>query len=426
MKTLLKSCPSITAGRYDFIQNEIHLNSIEKYHVEEANRGLQKIADGHEIEADEYESIGRFLPLLIHERAHWLDHHSTIWGLGLTTKIWKGLEAQPRIEKMGGLQRALLDEIDKIHYPDFYNAIDRAVDDSTPWIYNYSMGKLYGKDGSISSEPILFCSFFNTNEQRIVRVPLSIASMLEVNATYFEVKLKLRFLQSMKDGQREVQLAHETRELKNFIYSKEFGVYTVAAHVVANSIHETDILEALRIASVVSRICLNFPSNQFLKIKIPERYSSLWGKSAKNFLIKRNRAFLFFLIARSLVAAKVKSRTEEEVVTHVFECLEELGVNDYSIIQREALKEINLGLAEIKKIPHSFCDNYKTIFDENFAQLGLWNNDYLMENLTFPNVFLGSGEVYKLNPSLIVEVMSRDVLEDYSSFLMSFKPACLV
>ena len=80
-------------GSYDFYTALITLESLKKYHAEEALTAINSIPDFFDfkktksISIDQYVSLAKVLPLAYHEYTHFVDANSTCWGFDYLKKM---------------------------------------------------------------------------------------------------------------------------------------------------------------------------------------------------------------------------------------------------------------------------------------------------------------------------------------------------
>lgn len=78
----ISSLPNYTtAGSYCFFSQCVFLDSLSA-------KDLQNVMQFNFGDVDDHAQILKFAPLLQHEAKHWIDAHSTLWGLKLIHQIY--------------------------------------------------------------------------------------------------------------------------------------------------------------------------------------------------------------------------------------------------------------------------------------------------------------------------------------------------
>lgn len=389
----LKVCSNQVAGSYDFIEQYISFDALAVNDIQNAHKVAPR--DKTELSIDSYNSLMKVLPLMFHELNHWVDHSTTLWGIKLTLQTLQAREAIKKKETHGSVLYEFHRLISKFKYPDYYNSSFPQTDASYPWRYQYSKGLLFDRNGNPNiKEPIIFTRFSNVNNDPLMRVPFSLCSVLEVGAIYQEVKTELEFIDLLGDGVKQVELKLRKEKYLNLIYGKDFGVYNVAVHSVANSIQNTDVISALRIAAVISRVVLNFPKSQMKKINVPSKYS-VWNGSVSRMLENEDRGALFFLIADNLDVSVRDVVGWDNLIISIFKVLQNLGCDDQVQIKKEHDIEIYACLNEIEGISNEYCFNFKSIFHENYSLVDVWEPVSDFSQIYCPRMYLGDGEEFK-------------------------------
>lgn len=257
--------PNVTlAGAYWPLSNVITMDSVDSStYIEAAGDGdiSQKL---------------RVTPLLFHELRHWLDHIGTVWG---QRTLRAGCEAMAARKSNNPEEFWRILNFRRRYNSSLLSAYYTTVEDRRPtraktdlWRATPSCGLRFDSSGKQNQgSPVLFIQFDWPDGRRACRVPVSVLSLLESGATYFQLACKLGFIASMEPGAREVELADWNRNLVSEAYDPDLGVYSVAAHIIANRVKESDFHTAYKLTAGLSSVCLNLPSDIFNSFRIHDR-----------------------------------------------------------------------------------------------------------------------------------------------------------
>lgn len=362
----MREFPNLKAasGSYEFLTQTIKIANYDVKHFQEWKANKATIYTDI--------SFREFYKTLIHEVNHFLDHTTTLWGLSLILKQANCFDVftNGSIEKNGKTIRNFMDEMNLINYPDFYKVEYPSDPSLRPWRYNYSMGRLYSKDGNISETPILFTNFFNRDNSKIARCPFSISSILECTSVAPELIVESYFVNSLKDD--PVASAIELKNMdkfynENFLYNRDATLYTTAAHHLANSLKTKDINSTLGCSFYLSKLALNFPSSLFEKIKIPSELES-FKQYPQIMLDNKNRAFLFYLFAKAISLKDFKSVVDPKAIIEIL--CNEINIT-FDEIETEWKKEYKSLLLEISKTDSNKNFEFIKFSQNNIDTLGM-------------------------------------------------------
>ena len=421
----LKVCYSDIAGYYDFIEQEVHFNNISiedvKLAQSEAHKGMNPLS------LDGYNAITKVIPLMYHELTHWIDHSSTLWGLNLTKRT---IETNLIIDKVEQRGKEIIDFfsfIRNFNYPKYYTYMYPDHTDDSPWQYQYTMGRIYNRDGSMSDRPIIFTRFSDPYDIPVVRVPFSITSVLEVSAMYQEINAKMAFLSHLAENDKIIENKVIQKQMINFLYNKNVAEYSVAAHSVANRLGLSDIYSAFRISSIIARITLNFPTKQFKKISFDyDRYSE-WGEGVdKIFTNIGQRGSLFFLIADNLPEQVKNLKKDSEIKNEIFKLLQSWGCDNEEKFTTDLDSEVFDLLSEIEKLEPEYCRKIKDIFFENYSICPKWGSKYNFIKIHNPIMYLSDATEYSgEKKSKGVDLLKKLDLIKLMSKIHNFNEGCL-
>lgn len=248
----------------------------------------------------------RVLPVLAHEVTHWLDHTSTLWGQGQLVQMFNAINARARDDEFHFYE--ILDferAANRIRFPEYYSSLGKgALEewDGVPWLYQFTCGILFGRDGRPSPDhPVLFTRFANHRGQMVCRVPFSMTTLLEVDAMATEVALfdtlvdELDYTAEQKAEERAIW----RKQISEQLYDPIFGVYSAAAHCFANRVPTSDFVAAYSRAARVARLCLNVPDDLFDSLKSPAICEQTWGERVTRFKELRDRGYLFYCLVEN-------------------------------------------------------------------------------------------------------------------------------
>lgn len=199
--------------------------------------------------------------VIVHEYRHCVDHLSTLWG-------------QNHLLKMARAIKSILNGGDDIEcIRDYKQENSRSFQNDifiNPAIKMSAKQKMllatiketrhkhrYVNKGQYS----LYIEFYSETQERIVGLPLSVASLLESNAVFEEVMLNL---QNLGDGNSDefvvdVLLHHD--ELMKGLNNPELALYNVVFQLTWGLFNCPNFLVAYRLASMIATLSLNLPND---------------------------------------------------------------------------------------------------------------------------------------------------------------------
>lgn len=142
-----------------------------------------------------------------------------------------------------------------------------------------------------------------------MRVPISIASILETNAMNAEYTLKISLAHTIKDiVEKKLKLTEIKNELISILYDKDFALSTVAAHLTANLNNQTDASVAYSTASSIGTTILNLPDEAFEKMKLTNGGNEEWDRRIKEFKNIKDKGFGFYNLLKNCIDKKGKNQ----------------------------------------------------------------------------------------------------------------------
>jgi hypothetical protein len=284
-------------GKYEFFTQSIETPKIELAEFKVAYEDM------------DFETRFRVLPVLAHELTHWLDHTTTLWGRNSLVRLYSAMNAHA-IQEPTEFWRIMpaLSEVRQVHFAEYYTVRGPRFDVASPWAYTFTCGQQFGQDGRLdANRPILFVRYADPSaagkrsgmddDDLVVRVPISVASLLEVNAVVAEVMTQIELLETFDDKDQRVKFSDKIlRNLAKLTSSPDLAVYFVAAQSAASLSKQQDLFQAFAIGSVLSTLSLNLPSECVTMLRIPDNFDE-WKEYIPSLLGSENRAFIFMVLA---------------------------------------------------------------------------------------------------------------------------------
>jgi hypothetical protein len=418
------------AGRYEFFSQTVYANSVEKKHLINLTQDFNNP-----------QLIRQVFGVFIHELTHWLDHTGTLWGQNNLISIFNSINARKNNEEEEFWRiPQLVSELGRIHFADYYNVDGPGAEllwDRQPWRYQYSCGFQFGSDGKLRQDrPILFTRFYNYEGVLINRVPFSTASLIETNAVAAEFQIDSAILSIMNEDERLVESSVIQESLVNTIYDSSYTVYSVAAHCLANFLGIDDITAAYKLASSLSSLCLNLPSQVFQKLKITNPHmQEVWSERIPYPTSLKDRGFAFFAIAQY-----GSKENHHDVPYWIESTLQSAGLPSISELEKLAFQELNdIKQRILKGDATSELENLLLVGEYNLKKRGILGNHNLTFNalalndksLKLPPILLGDDQFVHFGDKAIEK--SDKELEDWIFYIwdiekeiQEFCKACLV
>jgi hypothetical protein len=309
-----------TLGSYDDFSQIVCLDYLDEKSFSQLFSSIRKsgkidsILPGKIFQGD-YDPIVKFFSTCIHELTHWLDHTSTLWGQRQLIFIYNAINAWTNQDEQEFYKivianseraRARL----STYYTEKYN-VNLNNHTGKPWQYDYSTGLEFGIDGIPRKDrPILFTGFYNSDHERVIRIPLSMMSLTEVTATYAELQVMQQGLSFLDENSRLVEESRIKKEKLKNLYNPELAIYSVAAHCLSNSIKIDETIEAYKFSSALATLCLNLPEDLFNSLIVPDDFY-VWGERLQYFKDIADPGFAFFIIARQAPKYRENMHVEE-------------------------------------------------------------------------------------------------------------------
>lgn len=242
---------------------------------------------------------------LMHEVTHWADMIGTYWGRQYLRKVFSCHRIVPKI-RVPGIEKDfwkfvdLHDDERRLRLPNYYHTVDETVgqyDPAKPWMVQFSSGLEFDPYGKMDlKRPIIFFKFVDLKSSSVVvRQPLTMGALWETTAMHTEIETSLKAIAALPDGERQVESLLWSKELKGYLFDREYSLYTAPAHTVAYYANISDERHLYRLAAQIAYLCMNLPPKYFNRIAPPpimvawqERFAALKNRC--------NLAFAFAVI----------------------------------------------------------------------------------------------------------------------------------
>jgi hypothetical protein len=380
----------------DYLDEESFLRLLESFRsCTKGDQSAKKAA----LQAN-YEPTCRFYSTCVHEFTHWLDHTSTLWGQRQLVFIYNAINAWTNQNEQEFYRIAIANsERQRARLATYYTEKYKVGQQDllpAPWQFEYGSGLEFGIDGKPRTDrPFIYTVFFNSSNQPIIRVPFSMFSLTEANATYAEFKVKSESLALLDDDSRLVEQLRLEHEIQQNLYNPDLVIYSVATHCLANSIEIDEGFKAYEFSSALATLCLALPKELFQNLSVPEEFN-IWSDRIQAFKDISDPGFAFFTIAKQ--APKYDNNVSVE--QWLQKALENSGLPSLEIIS-------DLSLIQMKDLENEIIEGLYpnqlrillSIGRENFVQRGVCGHNVLsIENLfktsiMLPPIVLGDGYI---------------------------------
>ena len=378
-------------GSFDFLTYTISLDSLNL-------NDIKILLDVKNISQSEINyKYRKVFCLAVHEYTHFVDASSTIWGINhlyLMNEAYLSSDSYKRDPEEFYKAKKFHTHITKIKYPKYYNVIGK-VGNSFPWGATPTMGLLFGADGKLTDEGIVFMRFFTVSGNEIARTPISAVSILEASAMANEIFAKVSFVNML--NREDLILANKDLhdEVMSFLYNKELTEYSACVHMLANQQQCKDVLQAFYLVLLLTKIVLNATESVFNKIlelnifkeifQIKDEESTHYIR-IKQGLIYKNMGMLYYLLVSGLPE---KSYVNSALaIDGVSISLSKLGL-DIDFIKQSSSKEFNKKCDEIETTQINPLKELSIIARKNFNMIDIQKPSLPFDKLHLPRVILG-------------------------------------
>lgn len=303
-----------TAGSFDFYTTVVSLDAVDP-------RSFKRLRSHNFTAAptmDDFVIHDPIKPLIAHEYTHFVDATSTCWGLYHLSLLDNAYRAAGEMKEYNFHHlKTLHDHLRGLRIPLYYRTVETKAHPTLEWRYQVTIGRRFMSNGSLeNAPPILFCSFYNPEGQRLARAPISTLSLLETSAMAQELQSRYSVLSLLSGPEALVEKRRQSDNALRHLYDHTITEYSVCAHLVANYQQCTDIIAAYILAGMLSRFVLDFPweGYQFLA-KSPIVGALFKGPDAKIYetairqgLLVGDGGMLYYLLVHTLPQGATDSR----------------------------------------------------------------------------------------------------------------------
>lgn len=340
-----------TLAYYSPTSFSVTLNTISESQILELNDGVMD------------KQKAKHLSILFHELTHHVDHISTLWGQKNIKKLFESVNSKLNLDEYQFFKIIEFKIAEQqLHYAEYYTEQYNKIpwkSNSPNWKWQLSTGYKFTNTGLINEDnPIIFMRFATHDGKNLVRVPLSIASLLETNSSKEEIKIMMTYLNNLASSERIIETSIYNREIyEKIIYNQDLAVYNAAVHLVANLLNLSEIGVGLEISSAIATLALNLPYDLIHKIPINNEKLAAWGDRPLKMAKNNDYGFLFYNLLLNYIPFFN--------VDNVFSMKRLLEANKLPT-EVEILQLIN---NEIDKIIESY--SYQPNFKDNFKTISI-------------------------------------------------------
>jgi hypothetical protein len=309
------------------------------------------------------------------------------------------------------------------YFTEIYNQIDGSVKDR--WKFNITAGYKFQSNGYTDTKrPILFVRFLSSKDESIARVPITIASILEVIATKEEFKTKFASLGLVEDvATRTILQKQYQDELFGLIYNSSLTLYNVISHLTANLNNQTDVIWTLETASSIGTVVLNLPNEDINRMK-PSHFG-IQGVDERvgDFISSADKGFSFYNLLLNLVSDKGDRNYSTE------DLFSASGLEDVKTMEKKVIGKMEKNISEL--IPGPFYDMAKSTMEsgiEIFKLRGIDGKKGNMEEnilklgikprIMFGDTFFDDAD---FDLSSVLEKMKKKEELDYKETYLTFE-----
>lgn len=282
-----------------------------------------------------------------HEIRHYVDHIATLWGQRNILKYAKAIDTYIDLDYTN--YSRLVDytlENKRLFYNEYYNEVyskSKFKKGDKPWLSKSIVAHKFDNLGNSDPKSPMIMFRFTKNDgtlRDIARVPLSVVSLLETNATFEEIRYRvLSILHQDEDVKivEEVRLANEL--IYDLVYNQNLAVYNLAVHLVANTLKIVDLAQAIETSAIFATIALNMPKELVKNMLVKEDNYPEWKKEIPFLLENFDYGFIFMNLIKNY---KSKYDGKKVIVEEMLNC-SELGTykSFFSHIKEEQMEIIS-------------------------------------------------------------------------------------
>ena len=333
-----------------------------------------------------YENIEN-IKTFYHELRHNIDHISTLWGHKNMLKHLRSLNSHLENNYKGF--KSIIDyklEENQLFYVKYFTVIYNNNKAVRPWSYLRTTGVRFDSNGNPDeTKPIPLIQFSSFDKKPLVRIPLSIASLLETNAIYEEIKIHLVYLETLDSFEKIIKTKEfESYIFNNLIYNQQLAVYNVAVHLTSNILGLSNILDAINISSSIATLTLNLPSKLVQNLYLNPKYLESWGDRCNQMLKNNEYGFIFMVLLENYSIKYMENNK-----FNVNDLLSSSNLPSYD----EIYSIIELELDNIENELNSF-KNFKSVFQTKMKtgrsllkRMGLCNEKRIIQEAVIQEKF---------------------------------------
>lgn len=404
-------------GSFDFLTYTISLDSLNLNDI----KILSDVKNLSQSETNyKYRKVSS---LAVHEYTHFIDASSTIWGINhlyLMNEAYLSSDSYKKDPEQFYKAKEFHTHITKIKYPKYYNVIGK-VGNPFPWGASPTMGLLFGADGKLTDEGIVFMRFYTTSREEIARIPISAVSVLEASAMANEIFMKVDLVNALSVKEDFILANKDLHdEVMSFLYNKELTEYSACVHMLANQQQCKDVLQAFYLVSLITKIVLNTTESAFYKIielnifkeifKIKDEESTHYIR-IKQGLIYKNIGMLYYLLVSGLPEKSYIN--PDSAMKGVSISLSKLGL-DIDFIKKSALEEFNKKCDEILTTQIDPLKQLSIIAKVNFNMIDITKPSLPFDKLHLPKVILNDFDEDDNIAESLIFLNKNNLFKDYN------------
>jgi hypothetical protein len=395
-------------GSYDEFSQSVVIDYMDENQFSEYTKAIKNFIKNTDTNSfklgEDYELIRKFLSTCVHELTHWLDHTSTLWGQNHLILTYNAINAWANKNEYDFFWIVTHDSArNRAHLATYYTEEyepSKKTYNVERWQYQFSCGLEFGVNGIPREDrPIIFTIFSNSQGERVIRIPFTVGSLTEANATYAEQIVNAQCFYMLSEDDKIVEENILKAKAIENIYNPKLAIYSVASHYLANILGINDIALAYKFSSALSTFCLNLPKRLFQYLKTPNEFS-LWGERVEALKELYDPGFAYF----SIIANAPKYSENLKMSDWIEEAIANSGLPNIKEISKITLLEME----ELQRIiiDGKYTDKLKSLVSigiSNFSKRGIYGKNVLsLDNLfsteiKLPPILLGDECIVSIN-----------------------------
>lgn len=259
-------------------------------------------------------NVSEKLSILYHEMRHHLDHVSTLWGQRHIQLLAEAIDARLILDEKEFWKIVKLKTEERqrqfaTYYTEYYNSIPWTKAHGN-WKYDFSTGIRFSDEGKPDdTKPIMFLKFKTFDEQPLVRVPISISSLLETNSTKEELEILGGYINTLPEDDRIVEGAlFHNKTFQEVIYNQNLALYNVAVHLAANILDISEVITAFKVSSSIATLVLNLPDTVLERIPIQDEDIAIWGQRPMHLVNNFEYGYIFYVLLNNYASVYKKEK----------------------------------------------------------------------------------------------------------------------